>query len=33
LTQGYRVIRVTWRQLRDDPATIVATLKSLLGLR
>ena len=31
-TQGYRVIRFTWRQLRDDPATVVATLKALLGI-
>jgi very-short-patch-repair endonuclease len=32
LTQGYRVARFTWRQLRDDPATVVATLRSLLKL-
>lgn len=30
--QGYRVVRFTWRQLRDDPATVVATLRRLLGI-
>ena len=33
LTQGYRVVRVTWRQLRDDPASVVATVKTLLAAR
>jgi len=30
--QGYRVVRFTWRQLRDDPATVIATVRMLLGL-
>jgi Protein of unknown function (DUF559) len=30
LTKGYRVVRVTWRQLHDDPATIAAQLATLL---
>ncbi len=29
-TLGYRVIRVTWRQLSDDPAGIAATLRAVL---
>jgi very-short-patch-repair endonuclease len=28
--RGYQVIRFTWRQLRDDPATVVDTLRRLL---
>jgi len=32
VAQGYRVVRFTWRQLRDDPATAVARLRALLGL-
>lgn len=32
LTQGYRVVRFTWRQLRDDPRTVVTTLRALLGI-
>ncbi len=31
--QGYRVVRFTWRQLRNDPTRVVATLRMLLGLR
>lgn len=31
-TQGYRVVRFTWRQLRDEPAVVVATLRTLLGI-
>ena len=30
-TQGYRVVRFTWRQLQNDPATVVATLRTLLA--
>lgn len=34
LTQGFRVVRFTWRQLRNNPRTVVATLRSLLdGVR
>ena len=33
LTQGYRVVRFTWRRLRDDPQAVVATLRDLLGPR
>jgi very-short-patch-repair endonuclease len=29
--RGYRVVRFTWRRLRDDPAGVVATLRALLG--
>ena len=32
MTRGFRVVRVTWRQLRDDPAGVIATLRTLLGL-
>jgi hypothetical protein len=28
---GYRVIRITWRRLYDEPASVVATLRALLG--
>ncbi len=31
-TRGYRVIRFTWRQLRDDRATVIATLTALLNI-
>lgn len=30
LTDGWRVIRVTWRQLRDDSAAVTADLRELL---
>ena len=30
---GWRVIRVTWRQLHDTPAEVEADLRRLLGLR
>ncbi len=30
LVEGWRVIRVTWRQLRDDAPAVVADLRSLL---
>jgi hypothetical protein len=33
LTHGYRVVRITWRQLHDDPATIAAELTILLADR
>jgi very-short-patch-repair endonuclease len=29
---GWRVIRITWRQLRDHPAAIAADLRRLLAL-
>jgi hypothetical protein len=29
--QGWRVVRVTWRQLHDDPDAIVTDLRRLLG--
>ena len=29
---GFRVVRITWRQVRDDPAGVAATLQALLGL-
>lgn len=28
---GFRVVRVTWRQMTDDPAAVVAVLRRLLG--
>jgi hypothetical protein len=28
---GYRVVRLTWRQLTEEPAEITATLRALLG--
>ena len=31
VARGFRVVRFTWRQLRDDPATVVRTLRRLLG--
>ncbi len=31
LTDGWRVIRLTWRQLRDDPQGVAADLRALLG--
>lgn len=31
VAQGYRVIRFTWRQLRDDPAMVVATLRAIVA--
>jgi very-short-patch-repair endonuclease len=31
--RGYRVIRVTWRQLTRDPAAVVARLEGFLGER
>lgn len=31
--KGYRVVRITWRQLRDDPAGVAATLRALLLTR
>jgi very-short-patch-repair endonuclease len=31
MTQGYRVLRLTWRQLRDEPAIVVATLRAMVG--
>jgi very-short-patch-repair endonuclease len=32
LTQSYRVVRFTWRQLEDDPVTVVRTLRRLLRI-
>jgi very-short-patch-repair endonuclease len=29
--EGYRVMRFTWRQLRDDPRRVVAMLRAVLG--
>jgi very-short-patch-repair endonuclease len=29
---GYRVVRITWRQLRDEPAAVAADLRALLRL-
>lgn len=31
LADGWRVVRVTWRQLREDPARITADLRAVLG--
>ena len=31
IVAGWRVIRVTWRQLRDDPRGLAADLRTLLG--
>ena len=28
---GYRVVRVTWRQLRDDPRGVAEAVRALLG--
>jgi Protein of unknown function (DUF559) len=33
LTTGWRVVRITWRQLHDRPAVIAADLRRLLGAR
>jgi hypothetical protein len=30
---GWRVVRVTWRHLADEPATVAAQLRTLLGRR
>ncbi len=27
---GWRVVRITWRQLRDDPAAVIADLRAIL---
>jgi hypothetical protein len=29
---GWRVLRITWRRLRDEPEAVVATVRALLGL-
>ncbi len=31
LALGYRVIRVTWRQITEEPLAVVATLAQALG--
>jgi very-short-patch-repair endonuclease len=31
LVEGWRVTRITWRQLRDEPAEVVADLRTLLS--
>jgi len=31
LAEGWRTMRVTWRQLRDEPDAVVADLRELLG--
>ena len=31
LTAGYRVVRITWRRLEDDPAGVAALVLTLLG--
>jgi hypothetical protein len=31
MTAGWRVIRMTWRQVRDEHDAVVADLRSLLG--
>ena len=28
---GYRVVRITWRQIGDDPSGVAAMLRALLG--
>jgi hypothetical protein len=28
---GYRVVRLTWRQVTDEPAFVAATVRALLG--
>jgi hypothetical protein len=33
VASGHRVVRVTWRQLHEDPAALAAELRTLLGLR
>jgi len=30
LTKGYRVARITWRQLQEDQATLAAQLRALI---
>src|SRR4051812_37988973 len=30
---GWRVVRLTWRQLADDPETVAAHLRALLGVK
>jgi very-short-patch-repair endonuclease len=30
-SRGYRVVRITWRQLRDDPADVIRTLTLILA--
>ncbi|HEX2103341.1 MAG TPA: DUF559 domain-containing protein [Solirubrobacteraceae bacterium] len=30
-TRGYRILRLTWRQLHDDAPTIAAQLRALLA--
>lgn len=32
LRAGYRVIRITWRQLHDEPGTVLATIRAGLAL-
>lgn len=32
VARGYRVVRFTWRQLGDEPGTVVAVLRGLLGI-
>lgn len=32
LAEGYRTTRITWEQLRDEPAEVVADLRQALGL-
>jgi hypothetical protein len=29
---GYRVLRVTWRRLKDEPAAVAAAIRAMLGL-
>jgi very-short-patch-repair endonuclease len=31
--QGYEVMRITWRQVRDEPATVAAAIRSRLRVR
>jgi very-short-patch-repair endonuclease len=31
MAAGYRVVRFTWRQLRDDPATVAERLRAIIG--
>lgn len=31
IVAGYRVIRITWRQVRDDPAGVASTIRRLLA--
>jgi hypothetical protein len=28
---GYRVVRLTWRQVTDEPDATIATMRALLG--